>query len=73
MTPKEEGYYMPAEWAKHKGTWLSYPHNEDSWPGKIETIFPSYHIFVRTLAEDEEVQALIVYGQLHQTQIINKH
>ena len=27
MTPKEEGYYMPAEWAKHKGTWLSYPHN----------------------------------------------
>ena len=46
---------MPAEWAKHKGTWLSYPHNEDSWPGKIETIFPSYHIFVRTLAEDEEV------------------
>ena len=46
---------MPAEWAPHKGTWLSYPHNEDSWPGKIETIFPSYHIFVRTLAEDEDV------------------
>lgn len=46
---------MPAEWAKHKGTWLSYPHNEDSWPGKIETIFPSYHLFIKTLAELEEV------------------
>ena len=55
MTPKELGYYMPAEWAKHRATWLSYPHNEDSWPGKIETIFPSYHIFIKTLAEDEEV------------------
>lgn len=55
MTPKESGFYMPAEWAEHKATWLSYPHNEDSWPGKIETIFPSYHLFVKTLAEDEEV------------------
>ena len=55
MTPKEQGYYMPAEWAEHQATWLSYPHNEDSWPGKIETIFPSYHIFVKTLAEAEDV------------------
>lgn len=46
---------MPAEWAEHQATWLSYPHNEDSWPGKIESIFPSYHLFVKTLAEDEEV------------------
>ena len=46
---------MPAEWAEHKATWLSYPHNEDSWPGKIETIFPSYHLFIKVLAEDEEV------------------
>lgn len=55
MTPKESGFYMPAEWAEHQATWLSYPHNEESWPGKIETIFPSYHLFVKTLAEDEDV------------------
>ncbi|MCR4659763.1 MAG: agmatine deiminase family protein [Bacteroidales bacterium] len=55
MTPKELGYYMPAEWHRHEATWLTYPHNEDSWPGKIETIFPSYHLFVKTLAEDEQV------------------
>ena len=46
---------MPAEWAEHKATWLSYPHNEESWPGKIETIFPSYHLFIKILAEAEEV------------------
>ena len=55
MTPKDQGFYMPAEWAEHQATWLSYPHNEDSWPGKIETIFPSYHIFIKTLAEAEDV------------------
>ena len=46
---------MPAEWAHHKATWLTYPKNPDSWPGKIETIYPSYHLFVKTLAECEEV------------------
>lgn len=55
MTPKEQGYYMPAEWARHEATWLTYPKNPDSWPGKIETIYPSYHLFVKTLAESEHV------------------
>ena len=46
---------MPAEWAKHEATWLTYPKNPDSWPGKIDTIYPSYHLFVKTLAEGEMV------------------
>ncbi|MBR5029305.1 MAG: agmatine deiminase family protein, partial [Bacteroidales bacterium] len=53
--PKSLGFFFPAEWAKHEATWLSYPHNENSWPGKIETIFPSYHLFIKTLAENELV------------------
>lgn len=55
MTPKELGFYMPAEWAKHDATWLSYPHNENSWPDKIETIFQSYNLFIKTLTEVETV------------------
>ena len=55
MTPKSQSFYMPAEWAPHQATWLTYPHNEDSWPGKIETIFPSYHLFIKVLAECEQV------------------
>ena len=46
---------MPAEWARHEATWLTYPKNPDSWPGKIEAIYPSYHLFVKTLAESELV------------------
>lgn len=55
MTPREQGFFMPAEWARHEATWLTYPKNPDSWPGKIETIYPSYHLFVKTLAESEVV------------------
>ena len=46
---------MPAEWALHEATWLTYPKNPDSWPGKLESIYPSYHLFVKTLAEGEPV------------------
>lgn len=55
MTPKQLGYYFPAEFAKHASTWLSWPHKEASWPGKIESIFPSYLAFIKTLVRFEHV------------------
>jgi agmatine deiminase len=55
MTPKQEGFYFPAEFAKHTATWLSWPHKEASWPGKIEMIFPIYAQFIKYLSEGEKV------------------
>src|SRR5688572_15397154 len=55
MTPKELGYYFPAEFAPHTATWLSWPHKEASWPGKIETIFPIYAQFIKYVSEGEKV------------------
>ncbi len=54
-TPAAQGYYFPAEFTLHHATWLSWPHNPDTWPGKIETIFPSYTKFVKVLTEGEFV------------------
>ncbi len=54
--PKEDGYYFPAEWEEHKATWLSWPHNPETWPGKIKKIFPVYCEFVRLIAESEQVK-----------------
>ena len=28
QTPKQLGYYFPAEFAPHEATWLSWPHKE---------------------------------------------
>jgi agmatine deiminase len=54
-TPKALGYYFPAEFVNHEATWLSWPHNGDSWPGKIEKIFPVYCEFIKRVAEGESV------------------
>lgn len=55
-TPKQLGYYFPAEFHPHTATWLSWPHKEASWPGKIHTIFPYYSQFVKYLADSEKVR-----------------
>ena len=59
-TPKELGFHFPAEFAKHTATWLSWPHKEASWPGKIETIFPRYAEFIKRVAEGERVNINVV-------------
>ena len=46
---------MPAEWAPHRGTWLSWPHKEASWPGKFQPVPAVFAEMVRHLAEVEEV------------------
>ena len=56
ITPREQGYCFPAEFAPHVATWLSWPHKEASWPGKIHTIFPSYAKFIKELVKGEEVK-----------------
>jgi agmatine deiminase len=54
-TPRELGYRMPAEWEPHRGTWLSWPHKQASWPGKFGPIPAIFARMVRHLAEHEEV------------------
>ena len=46
---------MPAEWEPHRGTWLSWPHKEDSWPGKFEPVPAIFAEIVKQLVPSEEV------------------
>jgi agmatine deiminase len=59
-TPKQLGFHFPAEFAKHTATWLSWPHKEASWPGKINTIYPVYAQFIKLVSEGEIVNINIV-------------
>ena len=54
-TPGAFGYRMPAEWAPHRGTWLSWPHKEASWPGKFGPVPGIFAQMVGALAPNEEV------------------
>ncbi|HEY5645000.1 MAG TPA: agmatine deiminase family protein [Pseudomonadales bacterium] len=47
---------MPAEWSPHQATWISWPHNRDSWPGKFETVEPVMARFAGVLSQTETVR-----------------
>lgn len=64
-TPSKLGYRMPAEWEPHEGTWLSWPKDPVTWPGRVpqvETIFEqmivhlSPHEKVFLLVDNEEAE-----------------
>ena len=66
QTPKSLGYSFPAEFAQHDAIWLSWPHKEESWPGKIATIYPSYCAFVKTVALTERVNINVGTDKMRQ-------
>src|SRR4030095_1401386 len=50
---------MPAEFEPHAATWLSWPHKESSWPGKLERIPPILAAMVRAVVQGEDVHILV--------------
>jgi agmatine deiminase len=49
---------MPAEWERHDATWISWPHHEPDWPGKLAAIPWVYAEIVRVLHSRERVEIL---------------
>lgn len=70
-TPRSLGYHMPAEWESHAATWLSWPHNESSWPGKFEAVQPAYAAMVAALAQSEPVH--INVNSIDMERLAQKH
>ncbi|MGZ8557419.1 MAG: agmatine deiminase family protein [Chitinophagaceae bacterium] len=71
LSLKESGYYFPAEFAPHIATWLSWPHKEESWPGKIDTIFPCYVQFIKELTKGEIVRINVNSKMMQQFAIMH--
>jgi agmatine deiminase len=49
---------MPAEWEPHRATWISWPHHEPDWPGKLGPIPWVYAEIARVIADHEPVEIL---------------
>lgn len=58
-TPRDLGYRMPAEWGPHRATWLSWPHNPETWPTQLERVKDIWIQMIRELAPHEVVYLLI--------------
>ena len=49
---------FPAEWSRHRATWIAWPHHEPDWPGKFAAIPWVYGEIVRVLHTHETVEVL---------------
>jgi len=52
-------YRMPAEWEPHLTTYLVWPHNLDTWPGKFEPVQRAYAKMAAAIAQFEPICVLV--------------
>ena len=57
--PASLGYFMPAEWAPHRATWLCWPHNRETWPAELEQVRNVWVQMIRALSANEQVCILV--------------
>lgn len=70
-TPRRLGYRWPAEWETHRATWLVWPHNPATWPGRFEAAQLQFANFIRTVAKYEPVELLVTeLNQPHAAELI---
>ncbi|HEV7682743.1 MAG TPA: agmatine deiminase family protein [Pyrinomonadaceae bacterium] len=57
--PSELGYRMPAEWQRHSATWLTWPKDPETWPGRVPQVEEIYLQMMAALAPHEVVNLLV--------------
>lgn len=69
LNPKDQGvpanlsYFMPAEWQRHEATWLSWPHNTETWPTQLAKVEETFVLMAEALSEGEKVNILVGEGE----------
>jgi agmatine deiminase len=59
MLPSELGFKLAPEWAPHKSTWLTWPHNKDTWPGKFDPVPEVFGELCRAILPYETLNIII--------------
>ncbi len=57
---KKNNFRMPAEWEPHSAVWLAWPHDEISWPGRIEKVESQLVKIIAALHQSEQVELLVL-------------
>ena len=58
------GYRFPGEFEAHEATWLSWPHNPNTWPGLLNQIIPVYAEFAAGLTHEEQVHINVNHTEM---------
>ena len=54
-TPREQGFAMPAEWARHERCWMAWPCRPELWGERMAAARQAYAEVARAIAEFEPV------------------
>ena len=63
LTPRRLGFFMPPEWHPHESTWLAWPGNRETWPGRVERIQSLFLELIRILATGERIDLLVEHRE----------
>ena len=66
-TPAALGFRMPAEWHPHTSTWLTWPKDPETWPGRVSQVEEIYIRMISALTRHELVNLLVDDEQTEQT------
>ena len=58
-TPAALGFRMPAEWHPHRSTWLTWPKDPETWPGRVGQVEEIYLQMISALTPHETVNLLV--------------
>lgn len=59
VTPFERGFRLAAEFETHETTWLAWPHNPETWPGRLAEVEEIYQQMIEALAPGERISLLV--------------
>lgn len=68
QSPSSLGFRMPAEWEPHDATWLSWPHNEDTWPDGLEPVERALAAAAHAIAQGEQLYVNVL-GEEHEEHV----
>jgi agmatine deiminase len=52
-------FAMPAEWERHEATWMTFPHNVNTWPERLPKVQKVYAEMVAHVSTGERVDLLV--------------
>ncbi len=67
-TPRADGFFMPAEWATHKQTWMVWPERTDNWRLGAKPAQQAFCAVIRAIARFEPVTVLASAAQFANAQ-----
>lgn len=59
-TRAENDFIMPAEWEQHSATWLAWPNDETTFPGRIFIVEKRYCEIIQALVGGEKIELLVL-------------